>query len=356
MGLRARDGPASHTVGVSNTRRPWTRTPGTVLGFLAAGLLLLAACSSGSGAKTATTPPNSSAPAPPPPPAVSPFTGERGSKNPVVLVKIEDTALGRPQVGVDKADLVYVEEVEGGLTRLMAVFNSTLPTVEPVRSARPSDPELALEFGHVIFVASGGSRAGIAPLDRSPLRKVINDRGGPGFNRDPNRNAPENLRADLARIAAKVKGPTAKDIGLTWSSQLPAGQAAPGTVVSTKVGGTDVGFRWRASLHRYVRVIDGQVQHAGDGHLITTPNVVVQFCRITVYTKDRDVLGNPAQYTHSVGHGRAVVFRDGRRIEGTWSRSSVDAGTTFRDASGKPIPLAPGGAWFVLAAGNAPLS
>src|SRR5262249_28827404 len=157
--------------------------------------------SHGSGQTASSPNPAPTPSASPPPAAVSPLTGEKPSKNPVIAVKIEDTALGRPQVGVDKADIVYVEQVEGGLTRLMAVFNSALPTVEPVRSARPSDPELALQFGHIIFVASGGSRAGIAPLDKSPLRAVINDRGAPGFRRDPTRAAPENLQANLKHIA-----------------------------------------------------------------------------------------------------------------------------------------------------------
>ena len=68
------------------------------------------------------------------------------------------------------------------------------------------------------------------------------------------------------------------------------------------------------------------------------------------------MLGNPAQYTHTIGHGRAVVFRDGRRIEGTWSRPAVDDGTTLSTTDGKAIALAPGGAWFVLVATNAPLA
>ncbi len=323
----------------------------TIAALVLSSVIALAGCSHGS-----SSPPESSSPPPPPQPAVSPLTGEAPSDNPVVAVKIEDTALGRPQAGVDKADIVYVEQVEGGLTRLLAVFNSKLPTVEPVRSTRPSDPELALQFGHIIFVASGGSHAGIAPLDKSPLRAVINDRGGLGFDRDPNRSAPENLRANLARIAAKTKGPKAQSIGLSWSTQLPATRTQPGEAVRTRVGGTPTTFRWNARLHRYLRIIDGEIQHAADGKVIATPNVIVQFCRVNVYAKDRDVLGNPAQYTHTIGQGRAVVFRDGRRIEGTWSRAAVGDGTTLTATDGTAISLAPGGAWFVLVATNAPLS
>jgi Protein of unknown function (DUF3048) N-terminal domain/Protein of unknown function (DUF3048) C-terminal domain len=322
--------------------------------IVGAGLLVFAGCSSGSSGSGSSTPATQSGSTPAP--AVNPLTGEGpASRHPVIAVKIEDTALGRPQVGTNKADIVYVEQVEGGLTRLMAIFNSSLPTaVEPVRSVRPSDPELALQFGHIIFVASGGSHAGIAPLLQSPLKKVINDNGAPGFHRDGNRVAPENLVANLQAVAKKVHGPTARSIGLQWSTQLPAG-SKPGPVVATRVGGTDVGFRWDPKTHRYLRIIDGNVQHTADGSVISTPNVIVQFCKVTVYTKDRDVLGHPAQYTHTVGQGRVVVFRDGRRITGTWSRASVNDGTTLKTSGGKVIPLTPGGAWFVLVANGAPL-
>lgn len=331
------------------------RSGRTITAVAAVGLIAAAGCSGGSsggGATTSGAPPSSASP----PPAVNPLTGEAPSKNPVIAVKIEDTALGRPQAGTNKADIVYVEQVEGGLTRLMAVFNSTLPSaVEPVRSARPSDPELALEYGHIIFVASGGSRAGLAPLLKSPLKKVINDSGGPGFHRDPNRDAPENLVANLKTIAKKVKGPAASDIGLMWSDQVPAGATKQGRVVQTQVGGTDVHFKWDAKTHRYLRIIDGNVQHTADGSVISTPNVIVQFCKVTTYAKDRDVLGNPAKYTHTVGTGRAVVFRDGQRITGTWSRPSVNDGTAYKGKDGSPITLTPGGAWIVLVATDAPL-
>lgn len=287
---------------------------------------------------------------------VNPLTGQRPSKNPVVAVRIDDTAAGRPQAGVNEADIVYITQVEGGLTRLLAIFNSKLPsTVEPVRSTRADNPQLALEYGHIDYVASGGSRPELVPLDKSPLRSDINDRGGPGFSRDPNRVSPENLRANLQVIAKRLKGPKAKSIGLTWSSKFSAKGTKSGRAVRTTVGATPVEFLWKPKMHRYVRVIDGQVQHTASGAVISTPNVVVQFCRITVYWKDKDVDHNPAAWTHTLGRGKIVVFRNGRQIAGTWSRRKVADGTVLRDRKGHPIPLAPGGAWFVLAKKGTPL-
>ncbi|MGI8759944.1 MAG: DUF3048 domain-containing protein [Jatrophihabitantaceae bacterium] len=289
-------------------------------------------------------------------PAVNPLTGGTPSDNPVVAVKIEDTAAGRPQLGIDKADIVYIEQVEGGLTRLLAIYDSVLPTVEPVRSTRANDPELAMQFGPIIYVASGGSRAELAPLDRSDLRSDINDRLGPGFVRDGDRAMPNDLRADLAVIAAKLKGPRAKSIGLAWSTKIVNPSTRTGGTVRTRIGATPVAFDWSAALHRYVRLIDGAIQRTADNKTISTPNVVVQFCRSTVYPQDRDVLGNPAQYTHTIGSGKVVVFRDGRRVDGTWTRSGLTDGTHLLDVHHRPIALAPGGVWFVLVATGTPLN
>lgn len=322
--------------------------------------LALTACSASHAPRKtvpgSTSPAVTSAPSAPRAPAINPFTGGKPSSNAVVAVKVEDTAAGRPQIGIDKADIVYIEQVEGGLTRLLAIYDTRLPTVGPVRSTRANDPELAAEFGPIAYVASGGSHAELAPLDKSSLRSDINDRGGPGFARDPNRPVPNNLFANLAHIAAKLKGPKAKSIGLLWSGRLGGSGSRPGAAVRTTVGGTAVAFTWNRRLHRYVRLIDGAVQRTAQGNTIATPNVIVQFCRSTVYPQDRDVLGNPAQYTHTIGTGGVAVFRNGRRIDGKWRRSSLGDGTTLSDRYGKPIPLAPGGAWFVLVATGTPVS
>jgi hypothetical protein len=322
-------------------------------------LTALAACGGGGGggqhgAQPSASPPGTgSTPGAPP---INPLTGGAPSRNAAVAVKIDDTGNGRPQVGIDAADLVYVEQVEGGLTRLLAVYTTKLPTVEPVRSTRVGDPDLALQFGPIDYVASGGSDGELAPLDKSPLRSSIGDRGGPGFDRDPNRGAPFNLRADLAAIAAKLKGPRTKSIGLTWSRHIANTASGSGARVATTVGGTPVAFTWSGTRHRYVRMIDDTAQHAADGALISTPNVVVQACPVTTFMGDIDQGGNPAKVTHTVGRGKVSVFRDGKRIDGTWSRASTADGTHLTDPRGQPIALAPGGAWFVLVATGTPTS
>lgn len=295
------------------------------------------------------SPSKSATPAPAPkPPTINPLTGGKPSNNKVIAVKVDDTSGARPQVGLNYADIVYIEQVEGGLTRLVAVFNSRLPNrVGPVRSTRNDDPEIVRQFGSVIYVASGGDHVEYRPLDRSSLRPVINDRGGPGFSRDPSRPVPLNLFSNLQTVAKNVKGPKATDIGLHWSAKITNPNRAGG-VVNTRVGGTAVQFRWNHTMHRYVRYYQGHIDKLANGSAVRTPNVVVQFVRGNVFPEDIDPAGNPAWYQHTVGKGNVVVFRDGRRISGRWSRPRAVSGTELVDQHGKPISLAPGGAWFVL--------
>ena len=60
----------------------------------------------------------------------SPFTGEPvSSLNRVLAVKIDNVVLARPSTGLARADIVYAIPVEGGLSRLMAIFSSHYPLV-----------------------------------------------------------------------------------------------------------------------------------------------------------------------------------------------------------------------------------
>ncbi|MEY4170289.1 MAG: hypothetical protein RLZ94_1362, partial [Actinomycetota bacterium] len=141
---------------------------------LAIGALLLVGCSGGEAAPVASSPSpspstSSASPSPSPsalptpsssagiPPGASPFSGLPGGEGkPVLAIKIDNTRAAQPHAGLQAADLVYVEEVEWDLTRLLAIYNSQLPDViGPVRSARISDMDILAPFGKVAFSNSG---------------------------------------------------------------------------------------------------------------------------------------------------------------------------------------------------------
>src|SRR4051794_9278339 len=134
--------------------------------------------------------------------AIAPFTGlpdaTRASlKRCAITVKIDNTKNGHPKYGVEQADVVYEEVVEGGITRLAAVFNSHDPDrVGPVRSVRKTDQSLVWPIGGV-FVYSGGAPYAIASISTAPVVRLDETRAGPLMFRDHSRRAPWNLYAHV---------------------------------------------------------------------------------------------------------------------------------------------------------------
>lgn len=341
------------------------RTRHALAASTAAIALLASACSGGGGSPDptptptpASTTPTTSTPPPPPKPAPkNPFTGIGPVPHrPTIAVKIDDTAPGRPQVGIDKADIVYIEAVEGGLTRLAAVFGTYKPTkVGYVRSTRPSDPDLLLQFGKITEAYSGGAHDSLPRVRRSGIRSWSMDAGARFYARRPHAgdHGYINVVLNLRKVAATVRTPRPDDIGWTFDPKLTGLRTRPGKRVRTEVTGsyrhgTPVEFRYSPKRHKYIRYIDGRRQRAADGAPVAATNVIVQKCRVVSHPRDTDVMGNPSQFTFTVGKGPAVVFRQGKRINGTWSRKTLKDGTVWRTASGKRIPLAPGNTWVVL--------
>lgn len=323
-------------------------------------LLATAACSgdakkkaSPSVSATTSAAASSSTPAPAPAPArkLNPYTG-LGSvpTTPTIAVKIDDTPPGRPQVAIDLADIVYIEEAEGGLSRLAAIFGSHKPTVGYVRSTRPSDPDLLLQFGRITEAASGGGHDALPLLDKSGIKGWINDRGAAYYHRQSrNESSYINLLLDLFKVAKDARTALPKPMGFTFAAASPQLSTAQKAIdIHTRVGSQVVEFRYSYTLHKYIRYIDGVAQRAADGQLVATRNVIVQTCRIIPHPQDTDVNGNPSQFTITVGHGAVAVFRDGKRIDGSWIRGALSGGTLLRTSKGAPILLGPGNTWVAL--------
>jgi hypothetical protein len=308
-----------------------------------------------------------SKPKPKPKPPKNPYTGVGPvPKRSTIAVKIDDTAPGRPQVGINLADIVYVEAVEGGLTRLAAIFGTNHPTaVGYVRSTRPSDPDLLLQFGKITEAYSGGAHDSLPRVQRAGIRSWSNDAGARFYSRRARAASSYiNLVLNLKRVASVVHTPHPHPIGWTFAPTLQGLKlhTTPGYTVRTEVTGsyrrgvgTPVVFHYSRKLGKYVRYIGGVRQMSSSGHPVTARNVIVQSCRVVPHPRDTDINGNPSQFTFTVGHGKAVIFRNGKRFNGTWTRRHLKDGTVWRAANGTRIPLAPGNTWVILVRKGVPV-
>ncbi|MBO2452755.1 DUF3048 domain-containing protein [Actinomadura barringtoniae] len=319
-----------------------------VLGVVALGGAL-AACSSSDKHKTATpsspeAPPASETPAP----TTHPFNGGKtGLKNPVLAVKVENTRSSMPQAGVKDADIVYVEQVEGGETRLMAIFSSKLPKrVGAVRSARISDLHILPQFGKPAFAFSGVQPAMKKYIRRAPVFDISQDNGGSAYYRYGEHPIPYNLFAnpkDLLKQAPKATGP--RDIGFTFGPAPDGGK--PIKNFTAKWPATTMGFSWSAKQNRWLTSFNGRPDMAREGGQLGGKTVVVQQVK-TTRSQFKDVLGAYTPLIKSVGTGKATVLRDGKAFDAQWSRPSEDKGTTYTTPDGKPLNFPPGQVWVVL--------
>jgi hypothetical protein len=283
-------------------------------------------------------------------PAVSPFTGlpvTGDADRRVLAVKIDNVRPARPPTGLTAADVVYVEPVEGGLSRILAVFSSRLPTsVGPVRSARESDLELLGQFGRPALAFSGANPKVLRLIRAAPVAEVSPDRAAGAYRRSSSRPAPHDLYADpgdLLRRARDVS--TARDIGFRFGA-LPAG-GTPTTSQTVRYGAASTSFRWRGG--RWQVSMDGRAATTTEGPQLAASTVVIQYVTIRP-SRFRDSAGSVTPYPETVGSGTALVLRDGVAVRGRWSRPGEGVGTSFTTGTGAPLTFAPGQVWVVFAA------
>ena len=197
---------------------------------------------------------------------LSPFTGEPvKALGRVIVAKIDNIADARPPTNLTSADIVYLLPVEGGLSRIFAVYSSRIPKViGPVRSARQDDLALLRQFGKPGFAYSGATPHLLPFIARA---RVVNLYDTPAYFRDGNRLVPHNLYADGRVLRAEARGAsTARDIGFRFGPPPPGGR--PATSFSVSYPAAAFSFRWWARTHRWLVWMDGtQATDAAGGHL-----------------------------------------------------------------------------------------
>jgi hypothetical protein len=308
---------------------------------------------------TTTTSTTTTMPAVPPKAPLTglPVTDPAVLSRPTMLVKINNADGGdcstrsRPQIGLDQADIVIEELVEGGITRFMAAFQSTIPeTVGPVRSARSSDVDLLQTFNDPLFAWSGNNGNVGAELDSIHDRFVAvghSTSAGSNFYRDNagGRCAPGNLfvhPSDLYDFA-KDQGQAAQPV----FQYRGDGEAIPATapaVAGVKLNtALDAAFVWNAQTNSWDRYQKRTKHVAGNDTPISPQNVVI----LDIDYKGSTTAGSPEAV--SVGSGPAHVYMGGKVVDGTWKKDSPQGPWVLTDAAGAPLKLTPGKTWLQLA-------
>ncbi len=269
-----------------------------------------------------------------------------------MTVKIENSIASRPQTGLQQADVVWEEMVEGGITRYGAVYHSRLPeTFGPVRSVRPMDPAIAAPYGG-LMVFSGGQAPFVRALREAGLQLFADDLGSPGFRRSSDRYAPHNLYADpqvfldnadsghsdpppeqltfaetAEQATAAAEGQRAESIRITFPSATPS-------------------WTWDSGDEQWLRSEAGADAVTTDAGRIHAVNVVVLRVQV-VNTSYVDPSGASVPETELTGSGDAIVASGGYSLACTWTKDT-DADPLELNRDGDPVALAPGNTWIEL--------
>jgi hypothetical protein len=326
----------------------------TTIGVLA----LTAACGPDDAAEPAAAG-TSATPAPPPAPVLVPWplTGvevEAMAPRPALAVKIENSVAARPQTGLNAADMVWEEVVEGGITRFVAVFHSNVPPeIGPVRSVRPMDAAIAGPL-HGLFAFSGGGPDFVRAISNAGMQVLSQDSGADGFHRVNTRSAPHNVYADPAKFLAAAdpehQAPPAGQFSYAPTGQPPTAvvQGAPAGVVRLKLSGSSrPNWTWSPADGGWLRAEGDTPATGADGARLRAANVVVLRVAV-VNTAFRDPAGNPVPETVMVGGGEALVASGGNTIAATWSKASDTAPVVLTGPGGAPVQLAQGNTWIEL--------
>lgn len=340
--------------------------------FAIAGLVLAACGGGGDDEPEATTTTTTEAPPPVAPLTGLPDPGGEASTRPALWVKVGNDSPypgdpgSRPQTGIELADVVYEEVIEGGSTRFAAVYNSVVPErIGPVRSVRPMDVDLAQQLLG-IFAYSGGAPGPMSMINSVEGLLTVDETAAAGeaMTRSSDRRAPHNLYVVGPAMFARGGEPrppqalfvyrdiddeptdestddeeTSDDGESTDEAETTGDEVQPELVDSFTVGFArePVTWRWDAASAGWLRFLGDTPFTTIEGTQVSATNVIVQFIH---YPNDSEGI--------TVGEGQAWVFTGGEVIRGTWHRDDARSPIRYLDAGGEDIRLTPGRTWVQL--------
>ncbi len=322
-------------------------------------VLALAACG-GAGSEQETITAGAGPKGGPPSPAVPkawPLTGipsDQVVARPALAIKVENSAAARPQTGLEQADLVWEEVVEGGITRFIAVYHSAAPEqVGPVRSVRPTDPPVVAPLAGLL-VYTGGQPPFIDAVGRAGIQSIIRDEGDPGFVKVRGRRAPHNIAATPADLWQQADANHKAPPGAQFSYARAAGQGTasvkgtPATTLEATLSPSSKAiWTWSAPGGVYQRAEGTRPAVSMAGVRLAAKNVVI--LRVTmVNTKYKDPAGAPVPESKLAGSGAGFVASGGKILPITWSKTGLKTHAVLRGPDGAVVRLEQGNTWIEL--------
>ncbi|MFH1890173.1 MAG: DUF3048 domain-containing protein [Candidatus Kuenenbacteria bacterium] len=274
-------------------------------------------------------------------------------------VVIDNHPASRSNYGLSAASVVYEAHVENGATRFLALYTpnseqeNTIKKIGPVRSARPYFVEIAKEYD-ALFAHAGGSPQAIKYITKLEVHSMdeIAWWGPDYYWRVYSRQAPHNLFISEENLAKAVidwqLGEKIPDYrAWKFSDELDnmQGEKAEEVYVDFSLGADfDVKYVYNTTTQSYLR-FQGEEEHmdAINNRQISAANIVIQYIPREIVL---DVVGR--LHLDLIGQGKALIFRDGIKISGSWKRRSLESRTIFYNQQDEEIHFKPGNIWIAI--------
>jgi hypothetical protein len=278
-----------------------------------------------------------------------PAEGGQVPQRPALAIKIDNYPSARPQSGLDKADIVFEEPVEGGITRLVAVFQcQSANLVGPIRSARAVDAPILDQLSKPLLLHVGGIPPVLSLIREADLFDEDLMTHESVVQNPPGRYAPYDTYVSTAAGWGLRPNDTTPPASLfTYSPTVPSGTAV--TSVHIPYSHTnDVTWTWDTSSGLWRLSYSGIPATVANGSQIAVPNIVVQTVRVSYGPWVENAQGGLEVQCQLTGSGPLEVFRNGQEVTGTWQRSSLSEPTRLVASGGSTIALQPGETWVEL--------
>lgn len=272
---------------------------------------------------------------------------ESGSENNYLLaLMIDNHTEARPPSGLDKANLVFEAEVEGSMTRIMAVFStgSEIPEIGPVRSARPYFVDWARELS-ALYAHVGGSPDALVKIQQDKIQDINEFYNGKYFWRDQSRAMPHNVYTSSELLEKYLSDNNAdKNRFIPWffKEDLDKDERPNSSSVSIdySIKSFQVEWKYERESNKYLRYVAGGPHKTRDGEFIEVANIAVQVA-------DAKELDDKLRLEmNNIGTGISMLCMDGSCQNGSWEKKHPSDRTRFYDEEGKEIKFNRGTTWI----------
>lgn len=333
-----------------------------IISILTVIMLLICACSKGEtqppapqDPQTEVTPPAESTPQG----FINPLTGERTLETeaqtklrPVALAVNNQLNAQRVQTGLENADIIYETYVEGGITRLLAVYKdiSKIGEIGTIRSARYNFVDLA-NGDDALYVHAGLDSTYCAPymkslgLDNKNL--LLNNYYGYAYRLD-NGMALEHtlyIKGDsLAKMISdnSIRAEVKETHAGNWQNFNESAKPLPDGA-ATKITACFSGYY--TSVFNYDPTTDSYIKdnHKDwrSGESLSVKNVVVLFTNVTMFE-------NGYRVNISLEGGDGYYFSNGTYQEIKWTKGGTADRFKLTDSDGNAIAYNPGNSWVCI--------